>query len=196
VVVLAQITADRFRYLVLGDSTLAIDQGKPRIDIITDRRIDDVAAAAYQTALRTSTPEHQAARARFVRRQRELRNQPGGYWIASSDPEAARYAVTSSVPAAGVRRAALLSDGVTRFAEFGLGTWDELLAILGTRGPAKVFFRIRAAEEADPDGAQWPRAKRHDDMSAVLFTRQDSDTLGEPLTRAAAGKAGGEARCG
>jgi hypothetical protein len=69
-----------------------------------------------------------------------------------------------------LRRASLLSDGTTRFAEFGLGTWEELLAVLDRQGPAEVFSRVREAEATDPDGSRWPRAKRSDDMAVVHLT--------------------------
>jgi hypothetical protein len=178
-VVMARAAGETFEYLVLGDSTLAVDTGDG-VTVVTDRRIDDVAAAekAAMTALPVGTPQHQAARIEFVRLQQTLRNHPDGYWIASSDPKAASEAITGSIPLRDVRRAALLSDGVTRFVEFDLGTWTELLGILDTYGPTTIFSRIRAAEDADPGGVRWPRAKKTDDVAVVHFTRQERDLWG------------------
>jgi hypothetical protein len=171
VAVMARATGDAFEYLVLGDSTIVIDAGGD-LTVVTDRRIDGAAAAEKQAmeALPTGTPEHQTARIRYVTRQRELRNQPGGYPIASTDPQAAHEAYTGSVPLADLQRATLMSDGVTRFAEFGLGTWGDLLSMLDLWDPAAVFARIRAAEGSDPGGTRWPRAKRRDDVAVVHFT--------------------------
>lgn len=179
IVVMARARGDAFEYLVLGDSTIVIDGGG-KLTVVSDRRIDGVAAAEKRAmeALPTGTPEHQAARIAFVTLQRELRNQPGGYWIASTDPKAAYGAFTGTVPLAGMRRATLMSDGTTRFTEFGLGTWGELLSILDLWGPAAVFARIRGAEDGDPDGSRWPRAKRHDDMAVVHFTTFRRDGWG------------------
>jgi len=70
----------------------------------------------------------------------------------------------------GLRSVTLLSDGATRFVEFSLGDWRELLALLGTQGINSVFDRIRAAEADDPDGARWPRAKRHDDAAIIYIS--------------------------
>jgi hypothetical protein len=64
------------------------------------------------------------------------------------------------VPAGGLRTVTLLSDGATRFIEFSLGGWRDLLEVLDRDGIAAVFGRIRDAEAGDPDGARWPRAKR------------------------------------
>jgi Protein phosphatase 2C len=179
IAVMARARGDAFEYLVLGDSTIVID-ADGKLAVVSDRRIDDVATAEKRAmeALPTGTPQHQAARIRFVTRQRELRNRPGGYWIASTDPQAAHEALTGSVPLAGMRRATLMSDGTTRFAEFGLGSWGELLSMLDLWGPAAVFARIRAAEDGDPDGSRWPRAKRRDDVAVVHFTTFRRDGWG------------------
>jgi len=177
VVVMVRLGGKEFEYLVLGDSTLAIDTGDAEIVTVSDRRIDGVAEAEYRQmeALPTGTPGHQAARIEFVVKQRLARNQPGGYWIASTDPGAAGQAITGSLPVGTVHQTALLSDGVTRYVEFGLGTWNDLLAILAADGPDAVFNAVRAAEEADAEGVTWPRAKRCDDVGVVHFATQRLD---------------------
>jgi hypothetical protein len=168
-VVMARLRPDGIEYLVLGDSTLLIDRAGREPAVITDQRIEQVAVAeqAAMNALPTGTPGHFAARVRYVARQRELRNRPDGYWITSTDPAAAAQAITGRADRDGLRSVTLLSDGATRFVEFGLGDWRTLLALLGTGGIGEVFGRIRPAETGDPDGARWPRAKRHDDAAIV-----------------------------
>jgi hypothetical protein len=179
VVVMARERGGEFEYLVLGDSTVVIET-TAGLTVVTDRRIDDVASEEHKAMeeLPTGTPEHQAARIKFVSLQRKMRNQPGGYWTASTDPQAAHEAFTGSVPLAGVLRASLLSDGTTRFTEFGLGSWGELQGILDLWGPAAVFSRIREAEAADPTGRRWPRAKHRDDVAVVHFTTFRRDGWG------------------
>ena len=171
-VVMARLRPDGVEYLVLGDSTLLIDQAGQEPRVITDQRIEEVAVAeqAAMKALPTGTPEHLAARVRFVSRQRELRNRPGGYWITSTDPGVAGHAYTGLERGDGLRSVTLLSDGATRFVEFSLGGWRDLLGLLDSSGIAAVFGRIRAAEASDPAGARWPRAKRHDDAAIVHFS--------------------------
>ncbi|UBU10065.1 protein phosphatase 2C domain-containing protein [Nonomuraea gerenzanensis] len=158
-------------YLVLGDSTFIADvDGK--VETVSDRRIESVGADLWQAmaVLPTGTPEHQAARIRFVENQRLMRNRrAGGYPIASNDPEAAYDALTGSYRTEDVRRVALLSDGATRFVEFGLGSFMDALDILGSAAPERLFDRVRAAEASDPDGELWPRAKRRDDIAAAYL---------------------------
>lgn len=157
-------------YLVLGDSTFIVEVGS-EVVAVSDKRIDNVGAELWEAmaALPTGSAEHQAARIRFVEHQRRMRNRRGGYPIASNDPDAAYEALTGSVPVEDVGRAALLSDGATRFVEFGLGSYADLLDILETSTPARLFDIVRQAEAADPDGARWPRAKKRDDIAAVFL---------------------------
>jgi hypothetical protein len=167
-------------YLVLGDSTIVIDVTGQDLLVVSDRRIDKVAASEQREmmTLLTGTPGHQAARIRFVNLQREMRNRPDGYPIASADPGAASAALTGTIPRSGLRRISLLSDGVTRFTEFDLGTWGELQALLDLYGGPTVFARIREAETGDPAGRRWPRAKRHDDAAVVHFTTRQRTAWG------------------
>ncbi|MGW3345319.1 protein phosphatase 2C domain-containing protein [Nonomuraea rubra] len=164
-------------YLVLGDSTFVADVGG-KVETISDRRIESVGANLWQemAVLPTGTPEHQAARIRFVENQRRMRNKrAGGYPIASNDPGAAYEALTGSFPAGQVRRVALLSDGATRYVEFGLGTFADALDLLGSATPERLFEQVRAAEASDPAGERWPRAKHRDDIAAAYLAMRPDD---------------------
>jgi hypothetical protein len=158
-------------YLVLGDSTF-VAEVKGEVVTVSDKRIDDVGADLWQAMadLPTGSAAHQAARIRFVENQRRMRNKKvGGYPIASNDPEAAYYAFTGAYPVQEVERVALLSDGATRFVEFGLGDFGDVLDILGSATPGELFDQVRKAEASDPSGERWPRAKRQDDIAAVYL---------------------------
>jgi hypothetical protein len=169
-IVMTRLDQGWLEYLVLGDSALVVEENSHAITVITDRRMEEVAPPEYREmlALPTGSPEQLAARIAFVTRQQPLRNARNGYPVASTDPDSAYQALTGFYPASEVRRIALASDGVTRFAEFGLGSWTEMLGILATYGPEELFARIREAEDGDPAGMRWPRAKNHDDVSAVF----------------------------
>lgn len=171
-VVMARLTKTRLDYLVLGDSTLTVDLGS-EILALSDRRIDNVGADLYDrmATLPTGTASHQAARIAFVTHQRLSRNRRdgSGYWIASNDPEAAYQAYTGTFHSGQVQRIALMSDGATRFVEFGLGSWGDALDILGSSSPEQLFEKVRAAEDGDPSGERWPRAKRRDDIAVAYL---------------------------
>ncbi|MFI1568500.1 UTRA domain-containing protein [Streptomyces sp. NPDC020490] len=157
-------------YLVLSDNVLVLDLGTDGIRAIVDKRVEEVAADEMRAALQgpTGTPEHAARVSQLVTVQRRLRNKPGGYWVASTDPAAADEAITGSVDLARVQRAALLTDGASRLVDsFGALTWAELLTLLRTEGPAALIAHTREAELADPVGERWPRFKRSDDATAA-----------------------------
>ncbi|WP_336214135.1 protein phosphatase 2C domain-containing protein [Nonomuraea sp. LPB2021202275-12-8] len=167
-VVMVRHMADTVEYLVLGDSTFVADVNG-EIVAVSDKRIDQVGADLRKAmaASPTGMPEHQAARIRFVEHQRRMRNKPGGYPCVGTVPEVAHEALTGTLPSAEVRRISLLSDGATRFVEFGLGLWTDLFDILGSATPGRLFDQVREAEAEDPKGERWPRAKRHDDIAAI-----------------------------
>jgi hypothetical protein len=58
---------------------------------------------------------------------------------------------------------------VTRFNSYGMGDWLQMLDVLAGDGPGGLFARVRAAENADPEGRLHPRAKKHDDVSIVFL---------------------------
>jgi hypothetical protein len=99
---------------------------------------------------------------------RKHRNRPDGFWVASTDPDAAEQAITADMPASDVHALALLSDGASRIADrFALTDWAGITRVLADSGPAELLERNRAAERDDPDGSRWPRGKIHDDATAA-----------------------------
>lgn len=97
---------------------------------------------------------------------RAMRNQPGGFWVASTDPEAAYRAVTGSVPFTAGAEAGMFTDGVSRLVEFYGYDWDQVFAIMAASGPAELISVVRALEKDDPPAL----GKKHDDATAVLMT--------------------------
>jgi hypothetical protein len=116
-------------------------------------------------------PEHDAALAQLVERQTASRNRVGGWWVAAADPEAAYHAQTMSVPASARSGcAAVLSDGATRpVDQMAIYGWPEYLELLSKLGPDGLIAHVRGIESSDPDGARYPRTKRHDDASVAVI---------------------------
>jgi hypothetical protein len=161
---------DTVEYLVLGDTTVLLDE-PAGIRVVTDDRLEQVAAvqhgAMHQHA--TGSADHARSFAELVTEQRRHRNHPDGFWVASTDPAAAEHALTDTVARDGLQRAAVLSDGATRLVDrFGLLDWPSFLTILAEQGSDAIIAQVRAAEDSDSDGQRWPRGKRHDDASAAF----------------------------
>jgi hypothetical protein len=74
---------------------------------------------------------------------RSLRNQPGGFWVASTSLEAAYRAVTGSVPYPNGTKAGMFTDGVSRLVDFYGFSWEQVFSLMETSGPAQLIARVR-----------------------------------------------------
>jgi hypothetical protein len=172
-VVMVRLASRHVEYLVLADSVLVVSTVDGEPVVVTDGRADEVGRAFRQAmdATENDTPEHDEALRRYVQTSWEYRNRPGGFWVAAADPSVAAEALTGEVPLREAGSVALLSDGASRLVDlFGLADWREVLALLDSDGPEEVIRRVREAEDADPRGARWPRAKAHDDTTIAYCT--------------------------
>jgi hypothetical protein len=137
--------AEWLDYLVLADSPVLLDLAGDGVRPILDDRLDHL-------------PDHSLAGV--------ARSRNRDFWVASTVPAAAEQALTGSVPASSVRRAAVLSDGAARLVErFGRLSWGQLLDLLESAGPAAVIARTRSVEET----VDMARGKRYDDATAALI---------------------------
>ncbi|MFG1950541.1 hypothetical protein [Micromonospora sp. NPDC048830] len=164
-------SGDEVDWLVLCDSPLVLDVGG-RVDVVSDDRLETAMADLRRMAAAVPTGDADPATRfrRSVAVQRERMNRTHGYWVAAADPDAAYHAVTGTVPLrgpAGLRRAALLTDGASCAVEqFGLLDWAGLLDLVTAEGPEALIGLVRAAERDRPDLLR--RQKATDDASVVL----------------------------
>lgn len=134
-------------YLVLCDSPILLAHPGGRITLLADDRL------ARLPGGRPYTPDQVRA----------WRNKPGGFWVASTDPAAPQHAVQGTAGLDSVTDVALLTDGVTRLADWYGYRWPDILARLRDAGPAALLSLLRAAERAYPH----PRHKQHDDATVA-----------------------------
>jgi hypothetical protein len=95
-----------------------------------------------------------------------LRNQPGGFWVASTEPKAAYEAVTGTTERADVDLIAVLTDGASRYSERYGHSWEDLVQVLDTEGPQALIDKVRQYDVDAADGTFL--GKRHDDATAVI----------------------------
>ncbi|MEE4543282.1 hypothetical protein V2S66_15055 [Streptomyces sp. V4-01] len=149
-VVAARWDADALDHLVLSDSVLLLDPADGGgVRAVLDDRIDRLRAQGVRVA--------------------PLRNREGGFFTAAADPAVTARAVTGSTPRGSVRALAALTDGAARAVEvFGADDWAGTFGLLRKAGPEALIARVRALEDADPQGAAVPRGKPYDDATALL----------------------------
>jgi hypothetical protein len=146
-VAMIRVGSDRVEHLVLADSPIVVRSPAGTVKVHSDDRIDLLPEYTFEAV-------------------RRLRNQPGGFWVASTEPKAAYEAVTGTTDRTDVELVAVLSDGASRYVERYGHTWEELLDILTADGPRELVDRVWAYDEAaHPDSF---RGKRYDDATAVL----------------------------
>ncbi|MER7246627.1 protein phosphatase 2C domain-containing protein [Kribbella sp. NPDC000426] len=144
-VAMVRFDPDRIEHLVLADSPIVMRSPDSRVTVHSDDRVDLLPDRTLETV-------------------RRLRNQPGGFWVASTEPKAAYEAVTGTTDRAAVETIALLTDGASRYTERYGHSWDELVDVLTTEGPRQLIERVRQHDsEATLSG------KRYDDASVVLL---------------------------
>lgn len=138
-------------YLVLCDSPIALQRTDGTLTLVDDDRTDHL-------------PGGRPYSLDLVRRSR---NRPGGFWVASTAPEAAYEALTGSVEASTVSGALLLTDGVTRLMEWYGHAWERLVDTAATNDPGELIRWVRREER----GRGAPSfAKEHDDATAAWIT--------------------------
>lgn len=144
---LCRITGSRLDYLTLADSPIVLWKPGAGARVFRDGALDRLPGGRPYT----------------LDLIRATRNQAGGFWVASTVPEAAYHAVRGSAEIGQGDELAVLTDGASRFAEFYGHTWESLMAVLRDAGPRGLIASVRALEEEKP-----PPGKQHDDATAVL----------------------------
>lgn len=154
--------------LVLGDSQIAIP-GR----ILRDDRLASIGAeqrAAYYSRLRAGhgyDEQHRRLVKALQEEQLKHRNQPGGYWIAEADPEAAHQALTHRAPLLDLPWCVLATDGAYKPMELHeMDDWERIATLDGS-GLRDLLARCHRQEANDPDGRTMKRAKRHDDKAVA-----------------------------
>jgi len=153
-VAVLRLRRDRLEYLTLADSPIVVRVGDNPAQAIIDDRTAHLPSYTVEAV-------------------RDFRNREGGFWVASTVPEAAYHAMTGALAAESVTGVALLTDGGARLVDrFALSDWGGLLEILEDSGPVELIRRVREAEAAETDEERHRgkrRGKRHDDATAVLI---------------------------
>lgn len=140
-------------YLVLCDSSVVFEHGG-RVEAVSDGRTGDLLHYDRESVAR-------------------VRNRPGGFWVASTAPQAAGEAVRGSVPLDGLSRLLVCTDGISRLVEFFGSTWPSVFELAERQGPRAVIDAVRVQERVRPEllTQRGRRFKQHDDATLALRLR-------------------------
>ncbi|UPK76330.1 protein phosphatase 2C family protein [Nocardioidaceae bacterium SCSIO 66511] len=180
-VTLARWDAERLHIYVLGDSPAIVFLTDGTHQVITDRRLSQIAddrRTAYRARLADGhgfDATHRRLLADLQAEQQRQRNNNGGYWIAEADPQAGHHGYTTTFALDHIDTVLLLSDGVSATVDKYASpqTWPEALTYIRDHGCAALLRAATELEDQDHDGSKWPRSKRHDDKTAVLVAAKE-----------------------
>lgn len=158
--------------LLLGDNTVILPGG----EILTDDRIDRLnlePRRKYRERLAAGhgyDDEHRRLLRELQTQQAQYRNRRDGYWIAETNAEAAKHALTETKVLDTELWAILMTDGAyNTLSRLHVGPWS-LIAEIDRQGVAELLNRCwRWEAENDPQGFNLPRAKRHDDKALAII---------------------------
>jgi hypothetical protein len=150
-VAMVRFSATTAEYLVISDAVVLF--AGESVQVVRDEREFEFAR-----------PHRDGPRDALINVMRSNRNQPGGYWVAAADPQAAAHALTGVVESVG--SVVVLSNGASRLVDrYRLASWEDLVDLVFTEGPDELVRRVRSAE----DGSVVP-----DDATAAAISRSPS----------------------
>jgi hypothetical protein len=163
---------DNVEYCLLADVTVHFS-GPARTH--TDRRVDRanerVAARFRRLLAKTGSYDRSfnAVRRELRSTRLTLMNKPGGYWVASVLPEAAKQSIHGYQDRRAAGRVLCCTDGFSRLWDtFGLyGSAGEVLS--SPRPLSELVADLRRHEDSDPECVQFPRWSVHDDAAAMVL---------------------------
>ena len=173
---IVRLDEDGVDVLVLGDSSVIVGRTDQEPELVVDDRLAHLHnphRARYRRRLVDGhgyDEQHRAVLREMQTVQASQRNRADGYFIAETDPDAARHAITRRYARHQVDWIILATDGASDLLQhLRLDDWPAIAA-----DPKQAPQLLRRAHDweaqADPDGHQLPRAKRHDDKTLAAIT--------------------------
>jgi hypothetical protein len=165
-----------FEALWFGDCAALVKHPSKAVEVIGDA-FDKRAAEARRVSMLAKakglTPAAGYNRPEFLSALRTARNSINtekGAWLFGPMVDAADHVRRHCSQAPSGTMILLASDGFLALtSDYGLYDVDALLAACESKGLEQMARELRLAEDADPEGAKFPRFKKSDDATAVLL---------------------------
>ncbi len=161
-------------YVSVGDCTLLVESSNGFVRVGVDAA--DAGDPHLAKALAAIHGKHRGLEAESARAQiwpsikagRGAMNER--YGVFSITPTPRHFVKAGHIAMQAGGHALLASDGLMRLVDvFGLCTAFELFAAARSEGLAPLMRRLRTVERDDVNGRRYPRAKVHDDATALLL---------------------------
>jgi hypothetical protein len=173
---MVRVLDDEIEITRLGDCSVLVERRNGCVEVLRNSALERLEAHILRAIIELRNDgmddlaQIQARMLPALREQRTGRNHAGGYGVLAPEQECLDMLRIERVPAAAVHRILLASDGYYRMVDvYGSLRDAELIQRTEDHGAEAVLEKLRAIEEADPNGARYPRLKRSDDATAVLL---------------------------
>jgi hypothetical protein len=180
---MVRILDDELEITRLGDCSVLVERRNGCVEVLRNSALERLEAHVLRAIIELRNEgmddlaRIQTRMLPALREQRTGRNHAGGYGVLAPEQECLDMLRIERVPAAAVRRILLASDGYYRLVDvYGSLRDAELIQRTEEQGAQAVLETLRAIEEADPNGARYPRLKRSDDATAVLLRVEPATT--------------------
>ena len=171
-----RIDKGKLSYVTLGDCALILETGRSLLHIGDDaEKAGDQWVAKAIEEERASRPADAALSLRQslwprLRKARRAMNDPAGYGIFSITAPPRHFIRAASLDLKAPARGLICSDGLMRLVDvMHRYTVEDLFHAAVSRGLASLVEELRALETDDASCLVYPRAKQHDDTTALLF---------------------------
>lgn len=162
-------------FLWYGDCAALIHSGDAAVTVVGetfDKRAAEAKRAKQIADEKNLSPASGLSRPEFIGSLRAARNRinSGNNWLFSPEAKAAPHASRRVIRLAPGSTLLLASDGFLALAsDYGAYSADSLMAAAASKGLAALGEELRAIEATDPGGDLFPRFKKSDDATALLF---------------------------
>lgn len=175
-IAIIRINNNKVEYFLLGDCTLIVENNNGKSSIIKQTlldKLDNIAKAEMNKLMLNEGISFIEARQRInplLIKHRLLKNTPEGYWTLGFDRNAVENSLYGYLDLEECKKALLMSDGFSAiFDNYKYIEADNLISIIEKQGLHQVYKTIRLIENEDADVVKFPRFKKSDDSSAVIF---------------------------
>ena len=166
---------DCIEYFSLGDSPMLI-QGKGGLKEITDRKLSALDQKVYDAMNHLIAGKHISAWDTkkyvlpMIKEHRMLLNTEEGYWILGFDTEAVKKASQGIINLIEPVKILMASDGFSALTDkYHMIEKENFISLVEKKGLPLLYENLRAMENKDKEGINYPRFKKSDDASAIYL---------------------------
>ncbi len=167
--------AVEIEFLWFGDCAALVKRGEGAVVTVGetfDKRAAEAERAKRMAKEKNLSPASGLSRPEFIDALRMARNRinSGDHWLFSPDVKAASHVSRRVMKLAPGSTILLATDGLLALAsDYGAYSADSLMAAAMDKGLAALGEELRAIESGDSGGDKFPRFKKSDDATALLF---------------------------